>query len=103
MLSDKALGCAEIEYSARRPIVAKSALLMTFRPVFKLHLQTFGMDTIDVLRGSLALIILIIAAAVVAAIVVLVRSIARHGGAIVKTINRIMPSKTANLTKRGRV
>jgi hypothetical protein len=63
------------------------------------------MDTIDVLRGSLALMILIIGAAVIATIFVLLRNIARHGGAIVKgiRINLTMLGKTANLTKRGRV
>jgi hypothetical protein len=60
------------------------------------------MDTIDVLRGSLVLLILMIGAALVAAIVVLLRTIARNAGAIIQTINRIMPSKTASLTKRGR-
>jgi hypothetical protein len=59
------------------------------------------MDTIDVLRGSLALLILMSGAAVVAAIVVLLRSIARNAGAIIQSINRVMPSKTASLTKRG--
>ena len=63
------------------------------------------MDTIDVLRGSLALMILIIGAAVIAAIFVLLRNIARHGGAIVESIriNLTRLGKTANLTKRGRV
>jgi hypothetical protein len=61
------------------------------------------MDTIDVLRGSLALLILMIGAALVAAIVVLLRSLARRGGAIIQSLNRIVPGKTANLTKRGRV
>ena len=61
------------------------------------------MDTIDVLRGSLALLLLMIGAALAAGIVVLLRSIARRGDAIIQSINRILPSKTANLTKRGRV
>lgn len=61
------------------------------------------MDTIDVLRGSLALLLLMIGAGLVAAIVVLLRGIARRADAIIETINRIVPSKTANLTKRGRV
>ena len=50
---------------------------------------------------GLALLILMSGAAVVAAIVVLLRNIARNAGAIVPTINRIMPSKTASLPKRA--
>ena len=51
------------------------------------------------------MMILIIGAAVIATIFVLLRNIARHGGAIVKgiRINLTMLGKTANLTKRGRV